>query len=222
MTHHLGLAAVILAGFVACGGDRSVGTMTSAGGAAGGGGTGGGTAVGGSSGTAGVAGGPTAGSGGAGGAAGGGAGGVAGSAAVGGAVGRCDTEPGAGGAGGVTGTAGSAGCNVDVARQTLGALGIGTTGEVSTSTVALPPALTDAQWSVKSEVCRQGGYDLAPVAGMTLCLVSQVATGMCQGNPARVYVLMSNGAVACVFKALCPGSRIAPGVYSVVDPLCGP
>ena len=57
---------------------------------------------------------------------------------------------------------------------------------------------------------------------MTVCVVSQVVDGMCQGNPARVFVLMSNGVVRCVFKALCPGSRITPGVYSVVDPLCGP
>ena len=87
--------------------------------------------------------------------------------------------------------------------------------------MTLPATLTDAQWSVKSEACSQGGYDLSPVAGMTVCLVSQEITGMCQGNPAKVYVLMSNGAVQCIYKALCPGSRIAPGVYSVVDPLCG-
>jgi hypothetical protein len=45
---------------------------------------------------------------------------------------------------------------------------------------------------------------------------------MCQGNPARVWVLMSNGAVECIYKTVCPGSRLAPGVYSTVDPLCGP
>jgi hypothetical protein len=82
--------------------------------------------------------------------------------------------------------------------------------------------LTDAQWSVKSEACDQGGYNLSPVAGRTVCLVSQITTQMCQANPARVYVMMTAGAVRCVFKALCPGSRLAPGVYSVVDPLCGP
>ncbi len=57
---------------------------------------------------------------------------------------------------------------------------------------------------------------------MSVCLVSQVMTGRCQGNPARVWVLMSNGAVQCIDKTVCPGSRLAPGVYSTVDPFCGP
>jgi len=202
-------SVVVLAGLVACSSDRSPGTTTGAGGS---GGTG---AVGGSGGTGAV--------GGAGGLGGGGATGGAGAGgSEGGAVGRCDSEPGAGGMGGATGAAGSAGCDLDVARQAILALGIATIGEARTSTVTLPAALTDAQWSVKSAVCTQGGYDLAPVAGMTVCLVSQVVDGMCQGNPARVYVLMSNGAVRCVYMALCPGSRLAPGVYSTVDPLCGP
>ena len=203
-------AVVIFAGLVACGSGRSVGMMTGAGGVGGAGGLGGGTATGGSIGVEGEGGGGATG------------GGALGGGAEGGTVGRCDTEPGAGGNGGATGAAGSAACDLDVARQAIIALGLGTIGVAQTSTVTLPPVLTDAQWGVKSEVCGAGGYDLSPVAGMTVCLVSQVLSGMCQGNPARVYVLMVNGAVQCVFKALCPGSRIAPGVYSVVDPLCGP
>jgi len=149
-------------------------------------------------------------SGGAGGAAGTGGGGAGGTSDA------CDAIAGAGGMGGV-----AAGCDLEVARQALVALGIGTVGAASTSTTMLPATLTDAQWSVKSEACREGGYDLAAVAGTNVCLVSQVFTGMCQGNPARVWVLMSNGAVQCVYLALCPGSRIVPGVYSAVDSLCG-
>jgi len=110
---------------------------------------------------------------------------------------------------------------IRVARQALVALGIGTTGATATtSTVTLPAMLTDAQWSVKNEVCNEGGYDLSPLADSTVCLVSQETTRLCQANPARVYVMMAEGAVACVYIALCPGSRIAPGVYSTVDPLC--
>ncbi|HEY5447735.1 MAG TPA: hypothetical protein VIQ54_03255 [Polyangia bacterium] len=149
-------------------------------------------------------------SGGSGGAAGTGGGGSGGTTAA------CDAIAGAGGTGGV-----AAGCDLEVARQALLAAGIGTVGAASTSTTMLPATLTDAQWSVKSEACRAGGYDLAPVAGTNVCLVSQVFTGTCQGNPARVWVLMSNGAVQCIYLALCPGSRIAPGVYSAVDSLCG-
>jgi hypothetical protein len=131
---------------------------------------------------------------------------------------------GAGGGGGSAagGNGVAAGCDVDVARQALQALGIATVGDISTFEMPLPATLTDAQWSVKSEACRQGGYDLSAVAGMTVCMVSAVVSGTCQGNPTRVWVLMSNGTVDCIYRALCPGSRIAPGVYSAVDPLCQP
>ncbi len=204
-------AVAILAGLVACGSDRAPGMMTGVGGIGGAGGAGGERATGGTTGVAGEGGTPAGGTGGTGGGTGGGAG------SGGTAAGRCDAISGVGGTGGV-----AAGCDLDVARQALLALGIGTVGDASTSTMTLPPTLTDAQWTVKSEACRQGGYDLSPVAGMSVCLVSQVITGMCQGNPARVYVLMSNGAVRCIYMALCPGSRLAPGVYSTVDSLCGP
>ena len=190
------IVAAVLAGLVACGSDRPASTTDA-------GGTGGASATGGASGTAGTSG--TAGASGAGG------------GAQGGAIGHCETGTGAGGSGGTP-----AGCDLEVARQALATLGIATVGDLRTSTVTLSATLTDAQWSVKAEVCRAGGYDLTPVAGMTVCLVSQVIIGMCQGNPVQVYVLMSNGSVQCVYKALCPGSRITPGVYSTVDPLCGP
>ena len=198
--HGLG-AVAILVGLVACASDRSPGKMAGVGGAGGTGGSVGGAATGGTTGMAGGGGVSTAGAGG----------------GTGGPVGHCDPVPGVGGAGGASI---APGCDLDVARQALLALGIGTVGNASTATMPLPATLTDAQWSVKSEACRQGGYDLAPVAGMNVCLVSQVISGMCQGNPAKVYVLMSNGAVDCIYMAICPGSRIAPGVYSVVDPLC--
>jgi hypothetical protein len=219
----LSLAAAVVVGLVACSSKHPLGTMTGAGG-------GGGAAIGGSNGLAGAGGVSATGGAGPGGAAGdavagagGGAVGGAGGGAVGGAgagIGHCDSVSGAGGAGGA---AIPTGCNLDAARQALAALGIGTVGDPSASTMTLPANLaTDAQWGVKSDVCREGGYDLTPLAGMSVCLVSQVMTGMCQGNPARVWVLMSNGAVQCIYKALCPGSRLAPGVYSTVDPLCGP
>jgi len=194
------LAAFLLYG---CSSDKLGG---GAGGNGGAGGGSGGTSAGGSGGTMSSAGSGGSGGGGAGGTGGGGSGGTAAA---------CDAIAGTGGTGGV-----AAGCDLEVARQALVALGIGTVGAASTSTTTLPGTLTDAQWSVKSAACREGGYDLAPVAGMNVCLVSQVFTGMCQGNPARVWVLMSNGAVQCVYLALCPGSRIAPGVYSAVNSLC--
>jgi hypothetical protein len=127
-----------------------------------------------------------------------------------------------GGVGGAGGNGVSAGCDLDVARQALAALGIATMGDFSTTAMTLPAMLTDAQWSVKSAECSQGGYDLSTVAGTTVCLASAVFNGTCQGYPARVYVLMSNGSVQCIYRALCAGSRIAPGVYSSVDPLCVP
>jgi hypothetical protein len=201
-------AVALLVGLVACSSDGSHGGTSGAAGAAGAAGRGG---AGGASGTAGEAGGSGSG----GGAGAGGSTGVAG--AAGGAAGGCQNAAATGGTGGV-----AAGCDLAAARQALAALGIGTVGDPMTFEMTLPPTLTDAQWSVKSDICRQGGYDLSPVAGMTICFVSQVASGTCQGYPARVYVLMSNGAVQCVYRALCAGSRITPGVYSSVDPLCVP
>jgi hypothetical protein len=171
--HGLG-AVAILAGLVACASDRSPGKMAGVGGA---GGTGG--SAGGAGGTGGSAGGAATGgtTGGTTGMAGGGGVSTAGAGGgTGGPVGHCDAEPGVGGAGGASI---APGCDLDVARQALLALGIGTVGNASTATMPLPATLTDAQWSVKSEACRQGGYDLAPFAGMNVCLVSQVISGMC-------------------------------------------
>jgi hypothetical protein len=214
MTSTRGLSvAAAVAGLVACGSNLPIATMTGVGGAGGGGApaAGGSGGVGGAGGVSGTGGGGS----------GGGAGGSA-VAGAGGDISRCASVYGSGGMGGAGGAAIPAGCNLDVARQAIAALGIGTVGDPSASTMTLPATLaTDAQWSVKSDVCVEGGYDISPFAGMSVCLVTQVMTAMCQGNPARVWVMMSNGAIECIYKTVCPGSRLAPGVYSTVDPLCG-
>lgn len=122
--------------------------------------------------------------------------------------------------GGMSGAGGAIGCDVQIAQEAISALGVTAVGEPRVSSDDVPAMLTDAEWTVKADACRRGNYDLSPVAGTSVCLVTQDTTELCQENPARVVVVMSEGLVRCIFKVLCPGTRIAPGVYSATDPLC--
>jgi hypothetical protein len=115
----------------------------------------------------------------------------------------------------------AAGCDEGVALGTITGLGLTATSNVQTINQTIPAdPTTDADWGPKAAACQQGGYALTALAGGTVCLLSEDVTQSCQGYPAAVWVVMSRGAVACVYKALQPGSLLAPGIYSATNPLC--
>jgi hypothetical protein len=172
----------------------------------------------------------TGGSGGGGGpSASGGAGAIGGSAGAGTGGGVSDGGSDAGGAGGVGGADGTvgwpdggvdvaSGCDEAVAAQTLADLGIVITSTPHTGDQTLPPGLTGPEWDLKAKVCKDGGYDISALGGSTVCILGADITQLCQGYPARVYVIMSGGTTACVFKTLSSSSsHIVPGVYTASD-----
>jgi hypothetical protein len=112
------------------------------------------------------------------------------------------------------------GCDLLVAQPTIAALGLTPVGAPQTLDQTLPAALTDANWGLKAIVCQEGGYDLSSVAGSTVCLVGQDMTQLCQGYPARVWVVMKDGVVVCVYKTVRSNVPIAPGVYAANDQSC--
>ncbi len=111
------------------------------------------------------------------------------------------------------------GCDVGKAAQAVAAAGLTTVGEAQTINEDLPSNLSSGpNWGVKKVECQEGGYDLSSVAGKTVCLVSFDSTELCQGLAARVWVVMSDGAVRCIFKS----AFATPGIYSVHDSSCSP
>ena len=119
------------------------------------------------------------------------------------------------------GTAIAPGCDLDVAWKAIAAAGLTAEGFPQTLSDTLPATLaTDTNWGLKAAVCQQGGYDITPLAGKSICLLEQDITQRCQGNPASVSVLMDNGAVACIYKTVRKGFGATPGVYSATSPNC--
>lgn len=113
------------------------------------------------------------------------------------------------------------GCDPSAASAALTALSITPVGTPQTLNATLPAVLaTDDNWGLKATVCRQAGYDITALAGKTVCLLGQDMTQVCQGIPATAWVVMNNGAVACVYKSLRQGFRLAPGVYAANDANC--
>jgi hypothetical protein len=113
------------------------------------------------------------------------------------------------------------GCDPSAASAALTALSITPVGTPQTLNATLPAVLaTDDNWGLKATVCRQAGYDITALAGKTVCLLGQDMTQVCQGIPATAWVVMNNGAVACVYKAVRPGFSLAPGVYAANDANC--
>jgi hypothetical protein len=109
------------------------------------------------------------------------------------------------------------GCDVSKAAQALSAAGITTVGEAQTLNEDLPASLSaGANWGVKNIACSEGGYDLSPVAGKTVCLVSYDSTSLCQQLAAKAWVVMSEGTVRCIYQS----AALNPGVYSVHDASC--
>jgi hypothetical protein len=113
------------------------------------------------------------------------------------------------------------GCDPVAASNAIAALGLTAVGPPQTSNATLPAVLaTDANWGLKADVCQQASYDITALAGKTVCLLGQDMTQMCQGLPASVWVLMNDGAVACVYKTLRKEFSVPPGVYAANDANC--
>ena len=116
------------------------------------------------------------------------------------------------------------GCDLTVASNALAALGITVVGDPQTGTTTLPLPLTSGgvitQWAQIASTCKDGGYDITPLAGKTICVLGQDMTQLCQGLPSSVAVLMNSGSVACIYKGVRAGVKIAPGIWSATSPLC--
>jgi hypothetical protein len=111
----------------------------------------------------------------------------------------------------------SLGCDTVAAERALSAMGIVPLGGGTISSATLPSDLaSDPNWGVKDTECREGGYDLSPVAGKMVCLISFPTTETCQQLPAQVWVVMLQDAVHCIYKS----AALTPGIYSVHDSLC--
>jgi len=102
----------------------------------------------------------------------------------------------------------------------LESLGIKTSGDAEIMQSTLPEELNDANWGLKSEVCKEGGYDLDPYAGQTVTLTSFDIPQSCDGELLRVWVVTKNDVVICVYLTVREDSSAAPGVYSVNDEQC--
>lgn len=115
------------------------------------------------------------------------------------------------------------GCDSTAAAKAMSAFGIVTTGNAQMLSVTLPAALaTDATWGLKSTVCQQAGYDISGLAGKTVCVLGQDTNQLCQSIPSTAWVVMDDGAVACVYKTVRRGFDTALGVYAANDPICMP
>lgn len=123
--------------------------------------------------------------------------------------------------GGSTDSSSATGCDLAAAAQAVSAAGMTTVGEAQTVNVDLPSSLSSsADWGVKDVECRAGGYDLSVVAGKSVCLASFAITDLCQQQSTNAWVVMSEGTVRCIYKAVRPDSPMTPGVYSVHDSAC--
>lgn len=109
------------------------------------------------------------------------------------------------------------GCDIVKAAEALSAAGIVTVGVRVTVNEDLAANLASGpNWGVKDIECREGGYDLSPVAGKSVCLVSFDTTSLCQQLPAQAWVVMSEGTVRCIYRS----ADLSPGIYSVHDMFC--
>lgn len=112
-------------------------------------------------------------------------------------------------------------CDARAASTVLSPLGIVAVDNAQVLSASLPADLAaDANWGLKATVCKGAGYDLAPAAGKTVCLIRQDITLRCQDNPATAWIVLNDGALACAYLTVRPGYLATPGVYAVTDPAC--
>lgn len=105
-------------------------------------------------------------------------------------------------------------------------ISINTTGPETISSATLPSPIGGANWGLKQGLCEQGGYDLTPYAGKMVTLTqyptdavyAQVNRGATSTEPLNVWIVQSDGSIACIYLAVRQGSLLIPGVFSVNDP----
>lgn len=112
-------------------------------------------------------------------------------------------------------------CDAQAVSTVLSPLGIAALGSPRILNAGMPADLAaDANWGLKATLCKEAGYDLSPAAGRMVCLIGQDITQRCQGNPATAWIVLNDGAVACVYMTVRQGYLVTPGVYAATDPAC--
>jgi hypothetical protein len=112
-------------------------------------------------------------------------------------------------------------CSAQAVPTLLPPLGIVAVGSPQVLSEVLPADLAaDPNWGLKATVCRDAGYDLAPAAGKTVCVIEQDISQRCQENPATAWIVLNDGVLACVYVTVRQGYLVTPGVYAANDPKC--
>jgi hypothetical protein len=112
-------------------------------------------------------------------------------------------------------------CDIRAVSTVLSPLDLAAVGTPQILNAGLPGDLAaDANWGLKATVCKEAGYDLSPAAGKAVCLIGQDVAQRCQENPATAWIVLNDGAVACVYMTVRQGYPVTPGVYAVTDPTC--
>lgn len=114
-------------------------------------------------------------------------------------------------------------------KRALQKLGIGTTGFYKEYT-ANPATFDPDQLTLYPEVCRKGGYDLSSYLDQNLTftgyrtdVIYQVTRGkeneVVKEEPLNVWVVSSDSKIVCIYLSVREDSTMAPGIFSVNDPL---
>ncbi len=87
-----------------------------------------------------------------------------------------------------------------------------------TSTViALPQQLDDANWSLKEYTCEQVGYSLLPYAGQNVTAIKYSITETYSSEPLYLWVIEQDQTTICGYLTAREGGSI-PGVFALNDP----
>jgi hypothetical protein len=95
----------------------------------------------------------------------------------------------------------------------LARLNIKTVGRPKKTEFLLPEILSDADWGLKKDICRQGGYNLSPYAGQSVWLISYPIEEKYREEALDVWIIISQSRIACVYKSARDGSNLAPGIF---------
>jgi len=80
----------------------------------------------------------------------------------------------------------------------------------------IPSILTDANWGLKKEICKEGGYNLTAYAGKTLLFTSYLTNEILNNEESLlVWILNDGNEIACVYKTVLESSSLIPGVFSI-------
>jgi hypothetical protein len=104
----------------------------------------------------------------------------------------------------------------EISLNELKKLNIQITGNLSQSEQTLPSSLTGPDWSIKKDVCEQGGYNLSDFTGKSVFFNTWLTDEIySQGSqPISVWVITYGNNIACVYKTV---KDAVPGVISIND-----